>query len=428
MGFARVLVAAASIAILAACSITGYSVSPNAPISLATPAQSDDVAPDAMRHVLTADYLGGSDGTHAIPWSKAAPHLTWAETDWEDATAIHRAGIKTMDYIAPNRTEPGNPLYSEDEKTFAHTCGGDRIYDQWDELKEWVTAPASPAMRGIFARYVTWLKTEGAFDAIFEDEAGALTAYERYDPFKPTLPCYYDNERWLRDETGLNQAPSLPVIFNGLNELDGDGPSLSIRLLHGGNTIGGNYEGCYNVAWDAKEDGWLWRAVENTELQVVRRHKLFECMLRSTTPAADAIDARIYAYASFLLSYDRFTSIYWTYFKTPSRFHVLPETQLVAASPLRATPDVIGTLQWPGGAFVRQYQHCYLTGRAVGPCAAVVNPDTGTSHPFPPELREKYHHRLNLSGGGVLDGGSISIRGPAPPARIGPVEAVIVFR
>jgi hypothetical protein len=428
MGFARVLVGPASIAALAACSITGFPVAPNAPVTLPTSAQFGGVAPDAMRHVLTADYLGGTYGTHSIPWSKAARHLTWAETDWEDATAIHRAGIKTMDYLAPNRLEPGNPLYTTDQKAFAHTCGGDRIYDQWDELLEWVTAPASSSMRGIFARYVRWLKNEATFDAIFEDEAGALTAYEQYDPFKPTFPCRYSNERWLEDEIGLNQAPPLPIIFNGLSGLNGDDPSLSIRLLAGGNTIGGNYEGCYNDSGDPKEDGWLWRDVENTELRVVRRRKLFECMLRSTTPAADAIDARIYAYASFLLTYDRFTSIYWTYFKTPSGLHVMPETQLVAASPLRPAPSVIGTLRWPGGAFVRQYRHCYVRGREVGPCAAVVNPDTGTSYPFPPELKGKYDHTLVLRGAGVLDGGTISIQGPAPPSRIGAVQAVIVFR
>jgi hypothetical protein len=428
MGFARVLVAPASIAALAACSITGFPVAPNVPVTLSTSAQIGGVAPGAMRHVLTADYLGGTYGTHSIPWSEAAPYLTWAETDWQDATAIHRAGIKTMDYLAPNRIEPGNPLYTTDQKAFAHTCGGDRIYDQWDELLEWVTDPASRSMRGIFARYVRWLKNEARFDAIFEDEAGALTAYEQYDPFKPTFPCRYSNNRWLRDEIGLNQTPPLPILFNGLNDLNGDDPSLSIRLLAGSNAIGGNYEGCYNDSWDPKENGWLWRDVENTELRVGRRHKLFECMLRSTEPAADAIDVRIYAYASFLLTYDRFTSIYWTYFKTKSGLHVMPETQLVAVSPIRRTPDVIGALKWPGGTFVRQYRRCYLRGREVGPCAAVVNPDTGTSHPFPLELKEKYRHRLILRGAGVIDGGMISTRGPAPPASIGAVQAVIVFR
>jgi hypothetical protein len=427
MGFARVLAAPASIAALAACTITGSPVAPNAPVTLPSPGQISGVAPDAMPHVLTADYLGGTHGTHSIPWSKAAPYLTWAETDWENATAIHRAGIKTMDYIAPNRIEPGNPLYTTDGKAFAHTCGGDRIYDQWDELLEWVTNPASTSMRGIFARYVRWLKSEARFDAIFEDEDGALTAYEQYDPFKPAFPCHYRNERWLKDEIGLNQAPSLPIIFNGLAGLNGNLPSLSIRLLAGSNTIGANYEACYNDATTPKEDGWLWRDVENTELDVVRRHKLFECMLRSTTPAADSIDVRIYAYASFLLTYDPYTSIYWTYFKTPSGLHVMPETQLVATSPIRPTPAVIGTLKWPGGTFVRQYLHCYLRGREVGPCAAVVNPDTGTSYPFPPELREKYRHSLVLKGSGIIDGGTISTRGPAPPARIGAVEAVIAF-
>lgn len=428
MGFARVLLAAESIVVLSACSITGYPVSPSAPVSVSSSSRIGAMAPDTMRHVLTADYLGGNYGTHSVRWSKAAPYLTWAETDWEDATAIHRAGIKTMDYIAPNRTEPGNPLYSDDERTFAHTCGGDRIYDRWDELLEWVTDPASSSMRRIFARYVKLVRSLGTFDAIFEDEAGALSAYEQYDPFEPTLPCNYGNAGWLNAEIGLNQAPSLPILFNGLSGLNGNGVSLSIRLLGGSNTIGGNYEGCYNAEGLPKEDGWLWRNVENTELRVAARHKLFECMLRSTMPAAEAIDARIYAFASFLLTYDRFTSIYWTYFKTPSGLHVMPESELVAESPIRPAPSLIVTLKWPGGAFVRQYRHCYLKGREVGPCAAVVNPDTGTSHPFPPELKEKYHHSLVLRGAGILDGGTISTRGPAPPARLGAVQAVIVFR
>jgi hypothetical protein len=408
---------------VAACSNgSGSSVLQIQPQARVTPASSSS----PITHVLTADYLGGTHGTHSIKWSQAAPYLTWAETNASDATAIHDAGIKTLDYVAPNRTEPGgiNPFYNKNGATFAHTCAGDRIWDQWDGMTEWVMNPGSRAMRKLFARYVSWLTTQGHFDALFEDEDGALTAFERYGRFNPSLPCDYENSSWIKEEAGMNQAPSLPIIFNGLSGLNGDGPSLSIGLLDASNTIGGNYEGCYDNVKQPKEDGWLWRDVENTELQVAAKNKIFECMLRNSGQAANEIDARIYAYASFMLTYNPATSVYWTYFATSSRLHVMPESELVALSPTAPAPLTVTGLKQSGGTYARQYQECYIWGVAVGACAAVVNSDTGASHPFP---FTQYNHTLVLSGAGVLDGGTISTDGPAPPSSVGPVEAVIAF-
>jgi hypothetical protein len=421
MNLTRLRLAGVFVVGLTACSNGGgSSVSQTLPQARLTPASSSS----EMTHVLTADYLGGAHGTHSIEWSQAAPYLTWAETDISDATAIHDAGIKTLYYLDPNRTEPGNPFYTKHNLTFAHTCAGVRVSDEHDGVTADVMNPADSMMRSIFARYVRWLKKQATFDAIFEDEAGALSAYEQYDPFVPSLPCDYEDSAWIKAETGMNQAPKLSILFNGLSGLNGDGVSLSIGLLNGSNTIGGNYEGCYDAENQIKEDGWLWQDVENTELQVAAKNKIFECMLRSSKPAADEINARIYAYASFMLSYNPSTSVYWTFFKTPSGLHVMPESELVALSPTVPAPESIAGLEQPGGTYARQYQKCYIGGVAVGACAAVVNSDTGTSHPFP---FSQYGHTLVLSGAGVLDGGTISTDGPAPPSSVGPVEAVIAF-
>jgi hypothetical protein len=423
MNLTRLRLAGVFIIGVAACSNGGGS-SPSqalAPARLTAAASSSS----GMTHVLTADYLGGTHGTHSIEWSQAAPYLTWAETDISDATAIHDAGIKTLYYLDPNRTEPGNPFYTKHNATFAQTCGGVRVDDEHDGVTADVMNPADSTMRLLFAKYIAWLKGQATFDAIFEDEAGALSAYEPYDPFQPSLPCDYSNSPWIKAETRMNQAPSLPILFNGLSGLNGDRVSLSIALLDGSNTIGGNYEECYDAEDQLKEDGWLWQDVENTELQVAAKNKIFECMLRSSKAAADEIDARIYAYASFMLSYNPSTSVYWTFFKTtPSGLHVMPESELVPLSPTVPAPATIAGLEQSGGTYARQYQECYVAGVAVGACAAVVNPDTGASHPFP---FSQYGHTLVLSGAGVLDGGTISTDGPAPPSSVGPVEAVIAF-
>jgi hypothetical protein len=55
----------------------------------------------------------------------------------------------------------------------------------------------------------------------------------------------------------------------------------------------------------------------------------------------------------------------------------------------------------------------------------VVNPDRSYSHPFP---LSGYTHTLALSGNGVLDSGTASVRGSAPPSSLAPMHAVIAFK
>ena len=335
----------------------------------------------AMTHVLTGAYLGGLYGPQ-MDWQEAAPYLTWAETDQTDATAIHNVGIKALLYLDPNRIYQGNPLYNDDDTTYAHTCPGDKIYANWDNTKMWVTNPASSSMQSLFASYVESVLAYAKYDSIFEDNAGALSAYEPYDPFYPDMPCKYKDHRWIQQEIQLNQAPPIPVIFNGLADLNNDSPSLSIGLVAGSNTVGGTWEGCYASEQQSEENGWLWADIENTELKVSAKGKAFLCMVQDIGDASSEMPARLYAEASFLLTYRPSTSIYWTYFKTPSGFTVLPETQVVATEPVvRAPKDISGLLQ-SGGAYAREYKACYVAGVAVGPCAAVVNSNYWASATF----------------------------------------------
>jgi hypothetical protein len=78
------------------------------------------------------------------------------------------------------------------------------------------------------------------------------------------------------------------------------------------------------------------------------------------------------------------------------------------------------------GVFAREYRACYIQGKLVGKCAAVVNSQhSGTPRSFP--WPRKYRHTLVLTGGGVLDGGTIATNGPPPPASLDGEQAVIVF-
>ncbi len=378
----------------------------------------------APAHVLTSDYLGGTNGTHSISWSSAKPYLTWAETDAADANAISAAGIKTMMYVDPNREQTGSQMDTSTESAYAHDCSGKRVTDLYNgSVTQMVTNPASTAMQSVFSSYVASLAAKAHFDALFEDDAGPLSAFAPYDPFS-AMPCNYTDASWITDEIALNQASSLPIVVNGLSGLNGHNVSLTVGILAGSNTVGGVFEHCYDASNQPKMDGWLWTAIENTEIQVAGKQKLFECMGTDSAAASSATSSRIFAYASFLLGYDPTTSVYRAEYKTASNFHIYPEMGLVALQPTISQPASVSAYLQSGGTYARQFGACYLAGALVGPCAVVVNPDEALGHPFP---FSQYHHTLTLTGNGTVDGGKASTSGPAPPATVPLDSAVIAF-
>ncbi|HKE36876.1 MAG TPA: hypothetical protein VKB39_05570 [Candidatus Baltobacteraceae bacterium] len=374
----------------------------------------------AQRHLLTADYLGSPYGTTKIAWSTAAPHLTWAQVGPPNANAISAAGIKTQYYADPNQTiNNGDPFYTSVEATFAHTCSGSRVLMMDSGHQMYQMNPQPLAMQTLFRSIIAGVISRSHYDAVFEDGPGDLKAYG-----EKVLPCNYSPTNWLAYGQALNEYSPIPVIDNGLAELYNQGPSLSISLLNGGNTMGAVYEHCFSDNTFIEETGWLWLAVENTQIQVGQKGKMFWCMLRNSNSAASSIQARIFALASFLLTYNPSKSVLWEEFSTPSGLHVMPESQLVALNPAISTPSNIASLKQSGGTYARQYNACYYNGNSVGRCAIVVNSDANTAHPFP---YSGYTHTLYLSGNGILDGYSLSVNGAAPSSSVPAHSAVIAF-
>ncbi len=378
--------------------------------------------PIAQKHVLTADYLGSPFGTNSISWSSAAKYLTWAQVDPPNATAVSNVGIKTQYYADPNQTVSGvgDPFYTSTEATFAHTCSGSRVTLVNSGKTMYQMDIDASSMLSLFYDVIARIKSAAHYDAIFEDGAGTLEGLGI-----TTMPCGYSDSEWLAYGRTLESVSPLPIIVNGI-EMNPSPSAVSkaLDLIPPANVIGGNYEYCYSDTHDQKYNGWLWANVENTELQVGAENKLFECALRNLDSASSSGNARIYALASFLLTYNPATSILWEQFTTKSGFHVEPESQLVPLYPLASTPETIQGLEQGGGSYARQYKQCFYAGNYAGACAVVVNPSFYYAAPFP---YTQYKHTLVLSGSGILDGGSVSFDGSAPPAKLGPLQAVIAF-
>lgn len=367
------------------------------------------------RHVQTSDYWAGWAGTRNVPAAEAGQWLTWAETDPKGALQLDPVGVRTILYTNPNREMPHDPLYGSQEDEYAHTCSGDRARGEAQYKGLVLTDPASPTLAGLWRRMVDAHTAIAHFAAVFDDEADGIADAR-------SAPCGFTMASWLREENALIRGLGYPVIYNGLRYYDGHGISQTIALNQ--SAIGGMEEECYSeLGHEPRVGGWPWHATEQTEIAMARADRYFFCYGRDLTPADQAYAGRLYTYASFLLTYDPRTSVLWEYYKTPSGGHVMPESQLVAWNPVRARVDSVDVLRTAGGAYVRRYRACYLDGRAVGPCAAAVNPDD-VAHPL--DL-QGYRHTLVLHGSGVFDGGSVSVNGPAPGTSIAPLEGVIAF-
>ncbi|MBV8147605.1 MAG: hypothetical protein JO092_00775, partial [Candidatus Eremiobacteraeota bacterium] len=318
----------------------------------------------APSHVLTADYLGTPYGSTSVAPSRAAAYLTWAQVSVPNADAVSRTGIKTQYYIDPGLTiaNRGDQMYTADESTFAHDCSGNRVTAPYRDLTQNLMAIEQASMRRVFKRWVDRVTSVAHYDALFEDDANPPAEFSRFG----TLPCGYSDDAWLRALVRLNEAARIPVIINGLNASKRPLPSGLLKVASSSNTLGLNYESCYSSTTQPRMPGTIWQSMENSELAVTATGKMFECMARNATPAASSNVERMYVYASFLLSYDPGTSVLWEQFETPSRFHVEPESQLVALDPLSPSPREVSGLLTPSGAYARQYRRCYIAGRFAG--------------------------------------------------------------
>lgn len=365
-------------------------------------------------HVQTADYWGGYAGTKVVPAQVAARALSWVETGNDGASRIRPFGVKTIAYSNPNRLQPSDAMYRDDDSMFAHTCGGQRARGEQSYNGLVLTNPRSAVLAAQWRKLID--RGSGLFSAVFADEAvGAAYAAD--------VPCGYDLDDWLRAENQLFSRSQTPIIYNGLNLFAGHNVSKTIVLNQ--SAIGGMMEECYaQLKPDHRVGGWMWNATEQTELRMAHDGKYFFCYGRDLTPADQAYDSRMYTYASFLLTYDPATSVLWEYYKTPTGGHVMPESRLVAWNPVKRNVASIEQLRAPEGLYMRAYAQCYISSKPVGACVAVVNPDDD-SHTL---ALPGYRRTLALQGSGVFDGGSISIRNVPPPGTVGPRGALIAFR
>ena len=370
----------------------------------------------SQKHVLTADYLGGADGSNKVSASTAATVLSWVESSPENGTAYSAAGMKTMDYIDPFRQARTDPLFSSDSTTFSKTCGSSDISIAYSGTTLYLMNPGSYDLESKMNAWQASQKSVGHVDAFFYDDIDTL--------YGTTSPCNMSQTTWDSENSSFIASSKYPVVFNGY-AMHTDSASL-IKVSA---TAGGVVEGCY-ATWSAPSPpyttGSAWVLDENLQLEAAAANKLYFCYNTGSQVGSSYTALRSYIYASFLLSYSPASSVLWETFTTSSDVHVFPETKIVPTEPLVSAPSAISSLESSTGVYVREYAACYLAGTNVGRCAAVVNSNASSSESMP-TLKQSYSHTMAVSGAGTLDGGSVSVTGAKAPATIPAKTGYVLF-
>ncbi len=236
-------------------------------------------------------------------------------------------------------------------------------------------------------------------------------------------PCNYNSAAWGQAFDTVVSTLSQNFVVNALGTTASTTQTY-VNYLGSSNIIGGEYERCFNdTQWSAEENSQI-EALALLRAQGRSSGPGWWCYLDNTSvDGASAIPQRLYAYASFLLTYDPNYSLFQeSYATAPSTFQVFPETGFVPLSPASA-PSTIGSLQSSTGAYVQYYGACYYRGSLVGACEIAVNPTGGSVNVPNPR---GFAHSMVISGDGVLDGGTATFTGAAPGSLASKTAAILV--
>lgn len=388
---------------------------------------------------MTIDWVGGPQNEHpgtdnpgpGVPWSIYAPYVTWSyNPSLNNAAGVANAGIKIAVYTDPNRFQPTDPGYSSlIESDFAHDCSGQRIWKPYNGSVQYLMDPHSAHLTSVWRDVVNANMVWARFDMVVEDDTNIVDYIGSAYGGGGGSPCGYSASDWTAASNSAIATLGYPVMASGLYPPYSGGTFSISPTINITSAFGLWSEDCYasnNLPRLAASDNNYWQSFENTEIQMAARGQFFGCLQTDWSPADQNLSQRLYVIASFLLTYNLGTSAIFPQWDTPSRFHVLPETQLVPLNPLVSPPGDVSGLRLATGVFGREYASCYYAGSPVGACAIVVNPDPYSSYAYP--YGGKYTKTFVISGSGVLDGGTASTTGAPPPPAVPPLTSLIVFQ
>jgi hypothetical protein len=402
-----------------------------------------------VRHVRTQAYYGLNDLNADVPPAFMARYVDIAEDDGytaEHADRFKRAGgaaaIAYTDptyaaHCPPPFTPPAGKcegqiakLVATDERAFVHDASGARVHrfnDPYFQYQEVFNVTQPVVWRAYAAQTADILRHSPLLDGFEADDSGSpftgtdgklgSNLYEYYSGFGVEIRS---DEEYIAGATAMLRAAGKPLMING-GDPRGTGPAYGGRFLDLPFVTSQQHEGCFNnggrYLYSDKDDKF--RREQTSLLTVMSHRKSAVCYpTGDTTPPH-----RLYAYASWLLTYDPRYSVYLMAVKQSDGEALYPEIELVPLLP-RQTPGSIDDLR-RGPLYVREFGACAIGGSSIGSCAAIVNP---SDQVVPvPSLAVKYARHVALDPQSLYHGGKARAENGAP-AALAPQTATILVR
>jgi len=401
-------------------------------------------------HVRALAYYGLNGVNTDVPAAYMAAHVDIIEDDGytaPHADAFKRAGgaiaIAYTDptygaHCPPPFTPPAGKcegqiakLVASDERAWIHDASGARIHrfnDPYYQYQE-VFNIAYPPVRHAYARTTAaFLAASPLLDGFEADDSGSpFTGPEGwlgsnlYGQYSGRGVEIRGEEEYIAAESAMLAAAGKPVIINGGDPVTW-GPAYRGRFIDLPFGMGQQFEGCYNNAGKYRytEIDDKFRRESNGLLAVIAHRKLAVCFpTGDTTPPH-----RMYAYASWLLTYDPRYSVYMMNVPQVDGVALYPETELVPLLP-RGTPRSIDELR-RAGVYVREFGSCAIAGRTIGGCAAIVNASSRAGAAVP-ALGAPYARHIELDQQSIYHGGKARVAAGAP-AELPPETAAILVQ
>ncbi len=390
-------------------------------------------------HVRTYLYYTAANTNTKIPARFMARYATFIETAGGHASrvrafraaggeyALSYADPTFIPYCEPPFVPPAGrcagPIGNDPaltESAWLHTAGGVRLHrpDAYTGEYQEILDPLSPEVTRAVRRYTQRLSEAGVNAAFFDETGSELDGdFPSFGGRAAEIPT---SHAWFVGEGAIVAASSLPVILNGSGPEWGPAYGGAIARLP--NVLGVNFEGCFSngaIGMMNVRYGY-WERMQRALLADERLRKYVVCMMSGPFDPAQ----RIYALASWWLTYDARWSVAAPVTRAADGYAVYPEYDIVPEDPERSAHATVAQFA-TGGVYVRTFARCYDRGAPIGACAAVVNPDV-EPHTIPPSLRA-FSRALTLDDRSVYTGGAVRWQ-PRTSNTIGPTSGEIVRR
>src|SRR5579872_2699930 len=405
----------------------------------AAPLHSSRNAPQtiAMTHLSNFEDIGQDGHRTKVSWQSMSAYLTADEpSSPTESDLAAAAGERVGWYSDVAILHASDALFTSDETTFAHDCGGNRITSAYAGQTIYLTDPHSTHLLRLWIAQARNVVDESGYHADYVD-ADSVDDLRKF----AARPCNnaghtgFDEYEWTHATAQMyaafEQRTGLAILANALYTPSPNGghrisPGIALAFAVWGEMTEECYADTEGSGVNPGPAESAWTAQETAEIAIMATGKNWFCSgdYENGTDAAAAIPERMYQLASFLLTYQPAQASLKQPWLTGSNFRQNKETHLVALDPVAPQPTDISGLMTPSGVFAREYAACYLSGVLAGPCVAIVNPmkTAALARGY-----DNYTHTLAVTGSDPFDGGTIRVNGPAAPSLLPPVSGYILF-